>query len=194
MFLSGLEIDMDQVTGSFPRNRINYSRLSKNPLIIAVAYFCFTIILSYSGAIILSGIIIISNKWYFALIMVTTSVGIILPVIKTRGEAPGAFGQMMIITAAVADILSIILFTFTAYIIKNGFSIEITFILFLFAFFYLLYRFGNHFRNLSVLKKITFQLSHAASQLSIRGTMLLLLIFVVISEYISPEVILLGAF
>ena len=27
MFLSGLEIDMDQVTGSFPRKQINYSRL-----------------------------------------------------------------------------------------------------------------------------------------------------------------------
>ena len=112
----------------------------------------------------------IKNNWYFALIMVTTSVGIILPVIKTRGESNGAFGQMMIITAAVADILSIILFTFTAYILKNGFRLEITFILFLFAFFYLLYRLGNRFRNLSALKKITFQLSHAASQLSIRGT------------------------
>ena len=37
-------------------------------------------------------------------------------------------------------------------------------------------------------------MSHAASQISIRGTMLLLLIFVVISQYISPDVILLGAF
>ena len=194
MFLSGLEIDMDQVTGSFPRKRINYSRYIKNPLVGAVVYFCVTLILSYVGAMALSNMIDIKNNWYFALIMVTTSVGIILPVIKTRGEAMGAFGQMLIITAAIADILSIILFTFTAYIIKNGFRIEITFILFLFAFFYLLYWLGNRFRNLSILKKISFQLSHAASQLSIRGTMLLLLIFVVISQIISPEVILLGAF
>ncbi len=53
---------------------------------------------------------------------------------------------------------------------------------------------GSRFRDWSLLKKITFQLSHAASQISIRGTMLLLLIFVVLSQYISPEVILLGAF
>jgi Kef-type K+ transport system membrane component KefB/Trk K+ transport system NAD-binding subunit len=194
MFLSGLEIDMDQVTGSFPRKQFNYSKILKNPLVVAVVYFISTLILSYSGAIALSHMIDIKNNWYFALIMVTTSVGIILPVIKTRGESNGVFGQMMIITAAVADILSIILFTFTAYILKNGFRLEITFILFLFAFFYLLYKLGNRFRNLSALKKITFQLSHAASQLSIRGTIFLLLIFVVISQYISPEVILLGAF
>lgn len=194
MFLGGLEIDMDQVSGSFPRKRINLSRYIKNPLVIAVVYFCATLVLAYCGSVILSQIVDIRNKWYFALIMVTTSVGIILPVIKTRGEASGSFGQMVIITAAIADILSIILFTFTAFILKNGFRIEITFILFLFVFFYLLYRLGVHFRKLSILNKISFQLSHAASQLSIRGTMLLLLIFVVISQFISPEVILLGAF
>jgi Kef-type K+ transport system membrane component KefB/Trk K+ transport system NAD-binding subunit len=194
MFLGGLEIDMDQVGGSFPRKRINLSRYIKNPLVIAVVYFCVTLALSYAGAAILSKMVDTSNNWYFALIMVTTSVGIILPVIKTRGEASGSFGQMVIITAAVADILSIILFTFTAYILKNGFKVEITFILFLFVFFYLLYKVGIRFRKLSVLKKISFQLSHAASQISIRGTILLLLIFVVISQFISPEVILLGAF
>jgi Kef-type K+ transport system membrane component KefB/Trk K+ transport system NAD-binding subunit len=194
MFLSGLEIDMDQVLGSFPRKKINYSRLKKNPLLTAVVYFCITIILSYTGAIFLSKIVDIKNNWYFALIMVTTSVGIILPVIKTRGETNTSYGQMIILTAAIADILSIILFTFTAYIMKNGFRIQIMFILFLFALFYLLYWMGNRFRNISLLKKISFQLSHAASQLSIRGTILLLLIFVVISQYISSEVILLGAF
>ncbi|HKK42988.1 MAG TPA: cation:proton antiporter, partial [Bacteroidales bacterium] len=66
--------------------------------------------------------------------------------------------------------------------------------LLLFALFYLLYRLGNRLRNWNLLKKITFQLSHAASQLSIRGTIFMLLIFVVISQYISAEVILLGAF
>ena len=194
MFLSGLEIDMDQVTGSFPRKRINFTRLFKNPLLIAVVYFSMTVILSYSASLSLTQMININNCWYFSLIMVTTSVGIILPVVKTRGEAAGAYGQMIIITAAIADILSIIFFTFTAYTIKHGFRIEITFIIFLFALFYFLYRLGSRYRNLSFLKKITFQLSHAASQLSVRGTILLLLIFVVISEYISPEVILLGAF
>jgi Kef-type K+ transport system membrane component KefB/Trk K+ transport system NAD-binding subunit len=193
MFLIGLEIDMDQVSGSFPRKKINYSRLIKNPLVIAVIYFCITIILSYAGAVGLSYLVDIKNRWYFSLIMVTTSVGIILPVIKNRGEVAGAYGQMLIIIAAVADIFSIILFTFTAFILKNGFRIEITYIFILFAFFYIFYLLGNRFSN-NLLKKISFQLSHAASQISIRGTMLLLLIFVVISQYISPEVILLGAF
>ena len=194
MFLGGLEIDMDQVILSFPRKQPSISRLMKNPLVIAVIYFGLTIILSFAAASGLSGLVEIKNTWYFSLIMVTTSVGIILPVIKSRGEVSGAFGQLLIIIAAVADIISIILFTFTAYILENGFRIEITFILVLFGVFYLLYRLGNKVRGSSWLKKITFQLSHAASQLSVRGTLLLLLLFVVISQYISSEVILLGAF
>ena len=47
MFLGGLEIDMDQVSGSFPRKRINISRYIKNPLVIAIVYFCATLLLSY---------------------------------------------------------------------------------------------------------------------------------------------------
>lgn len=194
MFLSGLEIDMDQITGSFPRKKITYSRFIKNPLLVALVYFLITIILSYGAASGLSLLVGINNIWYFSLIMVTTSIGIILPILKSRGEATGSFGQVLIINAATADILSIVLFTFTAFILKNGFRIEMMYILLLFAFFYLLYYLGNRFRNISALKKISFQLSHAASQINIRGTLLLILVFVVISQLIGQEVVLLGAF
>ncbi len=46
MFLSGLEIDMDQITGSFPRKRITYARFIKNPPPGSCSIFLFTIILS----------------------------------------------------------------------------------------------------------------------------------------------------
>ena len=49
--------------------------------------------------------------------MVTTSVSIVFPVLKNRGESLTSYGQTLIVSAAVADILSIILFTFTAFII-----------------------------------------------------------------------------
>lgn len=194
MFLSGLEIDMDQVIHSFPKKKLNYHILRKNPLILAVVAFSVTLLLSYAGAKGLSSMVEIKNPWYFALIMGTTSVGIIMPVLKNNGETSGSYGQSMIISAAVADIFSIILFTFTAFIIKSGFRFEIVHILFLFFFLYLLYRLGNRFKNLPFLNKISFQVSHAASQLSVRGTIVLILIFIVISQYISTEVILLGAF
>lgn len=39
MFLTGLEIDMDQVTLSFPRKRFDFSNVSKNPMILVIVYF-----------------------------------------------------------------------------------------------------------------------------------------------------------
>jgi Kef-type K+ transport system membrane component KefB len=194
MFLGGLEIDVDQVIYSLPRTKIRNSNLTANPVVTAIIIFILTIILAYAGAKLLSLIVDIKNCWYFSLIMGTTSVGIVLPVLKNRGETTTSFGQTLIISAAMADILSIILFTITALLISNGFKIEITYLLLLFILFYFLYKLGNRIKDLSFLKRISFQLSHAASQLSIRGAIFLLLIFVVLSQYIGSEVILLGAF
>ncbi len=194
MFLSGLEIDMDQLLGSFPRKKLNWVRYLKNPLLVAITYFGISLVLSILAAWGLSFWIAVPNVWYFSLIMVTTSVGIILPVLKNRGEASSLFGQMLITAAAVADILGIILFTFTAFILKNGFRVDILYILILFAAFFFFYQMGSQSRRWVVLRKISFQLSHAASQISIRGSLFLLLIFVVIAQYISSEAVLLGAF
>ncbi len=193
MFLSGLEIDVDQIKASFPRRRLTLSRFLKNPLLVGLVFFAVTLFLSILGAWILSNIVNISSVWYFSLIMITTSVGVIFPVLKSRGETIGHFGQMMILAAAVADIFSILLFTFTAYIIKNGFRPEIFLIIGLFLIFYLFYFLGRKLRHM-FFRKITFQLAHAASQISIRGTLLIMLVFVVLAQLLGTEVVLLGAF
>ncbi len=194
MFLSGLEIDVDQIIASFPRKRITVARFLKNPLLVGLSSFIITLILSYLGALSLSSFASINSRWYFALIMVTTSVGIILPILKNRGEVNSRFGQMLIIAAAIADIISIILFTFTAFILKHGFKWKILLIIALFAAFFIFYEIGKRLHKFPLYKRVSFQLSHAASQISVRGTMLLILIFVVLSHYIGEEVILLGAF
>ena len=194
MFLGGLEIDVDQIMASLPRKRLTYVRFIKNPLLVGIVFFFLSIILAYVGTLFLSNLIDIPHVWYFSLIMVTTSVGIVLPVLKDRGEIKNRYGQMIIIAAAVADIFSIILFTFTAFIIKNGFLPELLYILGLFIIFFVFYSLGNKVKNVPVLKKLAFQLSHAASQIRIRGSILLIMLFVVIAQLIGEEAVLLGAF
>lgn len=194
MFLSGLEIDVDQILVSLPRRKITYARFIKNPFLVGFAFFVATLILSYLSAYLLSYLVGVQNIWYFSLIMVTTSVGIIVPVLKSRGEISSRFGQMIISAAAIADILSISLFAFTAFILKNGFKYEILLILALFIIFYLFYNIGKQLKKGVIFNRIIYQLSHAASQITIRGTFLLILVFVVISQYIGEEEMLLGAF
>jgi len=194
MFLGGLEIDVDQIIASLPRKKITTARFLKNPLLVGLTQFILAITLSYLATLALSQLIDIPNIWYFSLIMVTTSVAIVLPVLKDRGETGSRFGQMIIIAAAIADILSIILFTFTAFIIKNGFHYKLLYIIALFILFYIFYKLVNKLKNIPLFKKLSYQLSTAASQIRIRGSILIILVFVVISQYIGKEVVLLGAF
>jgi len=194
MFLSGLEIDVDHIVASLPRKRLTWSRFLKNPLLVGLAQFILAIGLSYMASILLSQLIDIPNLWYVSLIMITTSVAIVLPVLKDRGETGTRFGQMIITAAAVADILSIILFTFTAFIIKYGFHFKLLYIIGLFTLFFIFFLVLNRIKTIPVFKKIGHKLSHAASQIRIRGTLFIIMIFVVFSQIIGKEVVLLGAF
>jgi len=194
MFLSGLEIDVDKILASFPRKRISYSRFIKNPLLVGLVFFVITLILAYFSAYALSFFTEVNNIFYFSLILVTSSVGIIVPVLKNRGEIGTRFGQMIILAAAVADILSILLFSFTAFTIKRGFRIELLLILSLFVAFFIFYRVGLRLRRLPIVKKLSYQLAHAASQLPVRSSLLVILGFVVLAQLIGEEVMLLGAF
>ncbi len=194
MFLSGLEINVDQIIASLPRKKLTVSTFLKNPLLIGITHFAITLVLSYISTLALSQIIHIPSIWYFSLIMVTTSVGIILPILKNRGEIAGHYGQMLIITAAVADIFSILLFSFTAFTLKNGFKIELLYIFVLFFAFYIFSIIGQRLKGMALFKKMGFQFSHSALQIKVRGTVLIILIFVVMAQFIGEEEILLGAF
>ncbi len=194
MFLGGLEIDVDQIVASFPRRKLTYSGFLKNPLLAGISHFLIAILLSFVLTLFLAHFITIPHRWYFALIMVTTSVGIVLPVLKNRGELSGSYGQMIIISAAIADIFSIILFTFTAFIVRNGFKFDLFYILILFIVFYLFIRLSRPLKQVVFIKRLFYQLSHAASQIRVRSAVLVILIFVVLSQYIGEEVVLLGAF
>ncbi len=194
MFLGGLEIDVDQIIASFPGKRITVARFLKNPLLVGLAFFIITLLLSYGSSLLLTEMVEVKSVWYFSLIMVTTSVGIIIPVLKGNGEISTRFGQMIVVAAAIADILSIILFTYTAFIFSNGLQTDILLIFLLFILFFVFYRIGNRLKGISFFKKITYQLSHAASQIQIRGTLLLIFTFVVVAQFIDKEAVLLGAF
>ena len=194
MFHSGLEINVDQIMASFPKKKITYSGFLKNPLLVGIVYFLITMVLAYGSAIFLSYFVNINNIFYYSLILVTTSVGIIVPVLKNRGEINSRFGQMIILAAAFADISSIVLFSFSAFTIKNGFQIELLYILSLFIAFLIFYKLGRRLKQLPLAKRLLFELEHAASQITIRGAMVVIILFVALAQLIGEEVMLLGAF
>ncbi len=194
MFESGLGIDINKILDTLPRKKLTYSRFMSNPLLVGLSMFIITLILSYASTLLLDMVISIKNKWYFSLILVTTSVGIIVPVLKNRGEINSRYGQMIILAAAVADVLSIVLFTFTAFTIKNGFEFKLLLILLLFVVFLVFHRIGLRVAKISIFKRLLTELEHATSRIKVRGTILIILIFLVMAQFLGHEVMLLGAF
>ena len=193
MFLSGMEVNVVKVVNSFPRRKITMSRYLNNPLLIGLTIYLITLILAIGSALLLNSIMKITHIWYFALIISTSSLGIIMPIIKDRGETQQHFGQMLIMAAAIADILSILLFTFTISIIEKGVRFEVFYIVLLFVLFFAFYHLGRALNKLKILKKILNTLSHAAAQIRVRGALVLILLFIILSQIINVEVIL-GAF
>jgi len=194
MFQSGLEIDVKKIHFNLPRRRDSFATALQNPLVSGSVIFLLTLLLSFLSTLLLGLVIPIKNTWYFALIMITTSVGIILPILKNSGEIDTLYGQVLITGSAIADILSILLFTFSAFIIRHGFQWKIFLVLLLFVLLYLFYYLGSHINKQTIFRKLSHELSHAASQIKVRGTILLILIFVVLSQQMGEEVMLMGAF
>ncbi len=193
MFLSGLEVDVHKIIASLPRRKLTVARTTGNPLLMGIIIYLGTLVLALLGAWFISHIISVRNIWFFAVIISTTSLGVIIPVLKDRGEISTKFGQMLVLAAAVADILGILLFTLTTSLLKQGFQFEIVLLLFLFLAFYLSYRIGRRLVRVKLFKRTLFELSHSASQLKVRGAILLLSIFLIITQLMEIEVIL-GAF
>lgn len=193
MFLSGLEIDFDQLTFSLPGKNAGASQVMKSPLIAGTLHYILTLVLSLAGSFVVARFVNIPNVWFFSLILTTTFLGLILPVLKNRGETNTLYGQMIIVAAAVADVIGIILLMFTTVYIRFGIGKEMYLIVGLFLVFILSYNIGKRIK-LPLFRRITYQLAHAASQIHIRGAMLLLFIFVTISQFLGQEGILLGAF
>jgi len=192
MFLSGLEIDINSILASFPK-KITVNSLSSNPLLAGIAHYSMCLVISYSGTYLLSFYVDIPNVWFFSLIPTTTFMGIVYPVLKNRGETKTYYGQTLITASAVADIFSITLVTISALYLKFGFHYELIYVIAFFLFFILLYFLGKKISP-GIFKKITFQKAHAATQLSMRGALALVLLFVVIAQLVGGEVVILGAF
>jgi Kef-type K+ transport system membrane component KefB len=192
MFLSGLEIDINGILASFPK-KIRAESISSNPLLAGISHYLMCLLISLTGTWLLSFYVEIPNIWFFSLIPTTTFMGIVYPVLKNRGETRTYYGQTLITTSAVADIFSITLVTVSALYLKFGFHYELFLVIAFFLFFIILYYLGKKFSP-GIFKKITFQKAHAATQLSMRGSLALVLLFVVISQFVGGEVVILGAF
>jgi trk system potassium uptake protein TrkA len=137
MFLSGMEIDFQSLhsygpSGGQPAGR----RFGVLPL--ACLNFALTLTLASFAACILVRLELATNTWIMGLILSTTSLGVVLPVLKETNLITRPLGQYILVTAVIADFVTMFLITVAVAIVSRGLTAEILLIALLFAAFFLM--------------------------------------------------------
>ncbi len=200
MFLSGLEIDLRALSVGPPGGRAATGKGEdasglRRLLVLTFSMFGATLVVSLllSQALVMLGYL--ESPYIMALIMSTTSVGLVMPLLKERGEGEGTYGQTLILAAVVADFATMLLITVVVTFYEHGrATVDALVIGTLFILFFGVLWIGKRLlrREATLVRRLAFTAPRTA-ELPVRAAMTLMLGFVVFSQVIGTEIIL-GAF
>jgi Kef-type K+ transport system membrane component KefB len=95
LFLAGLEIDVQRLRGPLGR--------------LAGAAFAMSAVLGLLCALVLSLAGLASQPLFLAIVLISTSAGLLLPLLKDAHEESTPFGQLVMTAAALAEVVPILL-------------------------------------------------------------------------------------
>ena len=191
MFLSGLEVSFGALGHSLRdgKNRLR----AGGPVPLALLNFALTLALATVAGFGLKQLGMTRSAVLMGLILSTTSLGIVVPILKERSLNTTPFGQLILISALVSDFATLLLLSLVIGVINRGFSVDILLFLVLLAAFLAAARLGQWAKRIPGLIRMIDELSHATSQLRVRGAFALMVILVVLAQALGVELIL-GAF
>ena len=190
MFLSGLEVDFTTIKNLEGGTR---DRRLSNPLALGLGVFALTIGGGLAVAFVLTQVGLIENPLIMALILSTTSLGIVVPVLKERNLGSTIYGQSLLLSALVADFATLLLISVVVAALSRGLTFDLLLVLLLLGAFATLGRVGQLVAGVPRLRRLVEELSHTTAQIRVRGAFALMVAFIVLAEWLGTEIIL-GAF
>jgi monovalent cation:H+ antiporter-2, CPA2 family len=188
MFLSGLEIDFTAFTGGKKHNILPNGKKEPNTFLVSslifIGIFIFSLGLSY--LFVLAGFI--DNAFLMTLIISTISLGVVVPTLKEAHLMKSNIGQIILLIAVVADLVTMILLAIFVSIYDKGQG-NTWLLLILFAAGVILYFVAKRFKNRPILESM----SKGTVQIGTRAVFMLIIVLVGLSETVGAENIL-GAF
>ncbi len=191
MFLSGLEIDFNLLTGS--RRTGKGHPWWHRPLPMAGLLFAGTLVLGVLSGLVLGGLGVVDNPLLMGLILSTTSLGVVVPVLKERGLLRGEFGQLVLVEASIADFVTLVLLTVVIALGRPGPTLDLLLIPLLLALFLIAATAVQRVAQQPLLKRLLDEVTHATSQIRVRAALAFMVAWVVLAQALGVELIL-GAF
>jgi monovalent cation:H+ antiporter-2, CPA2 family len=188
MFLSGLEIDFSAFTGGGKPKKLPNGKNEPNTFLVSTMIFAgiFIFSLGLSYLFVLTGFI--DNAFLMTLIISTISLGVVVPTLKEAHLMKSNIGQIILLIAVVADLVTMILLAFFVSLYDPGEG-NTWLLLILFAAGVILYFVGKRFKNRPLLESM----SKGTVQIGTRAVFMLIIVLVGLSETVGAENIL-GAF
>ncbi|WP_034763485.1 monovalent cation:proton antiporter family protein [Rossellomorea vietnamensis] len=189
MFLSGLEIDFTAFSGGKKKKELLPSgKEEPNRLKLAILIFIgiFFVSLGLSYLFVLFGLI--DNAFLMTLIISTISLGVVVPTLKEAHITKSAIGQIILLVAVIADLVTMILLAVFVSLYGEGHG-NMWLLLILFGVGLLLYFLAKRLKNNLFIKS----LSTGTVQIGTRAVFTLIMLLVAVSETVGAENIL-GAF
>lgn len=188
MFLSGVEIDFSAFTGGKQKEKLPSGKNAPNTFIVSTLIFVGVFILSLLLSYLFVWMGFIDNAFLMTLIISTISLGVVVPTLKDRQIMKTNIGQIILLVAVIADLVTMILLAVFASLHEGGGG-SMWLLLILFGTGIVLYIFGNYFKKRSFVES----LSTGTIQIGTRAIFTLIIVLVGLSESIGAENIL-GAF
>lgn len=191
MFLSGLEINFSEARTT--RAAAARSQLTTNPFVVGAVMFTLSAGLSLAIGLTMVRFGVAHDPWIMAMVLTTTSLGVVAPVLKERSLTTSNFGQAILVSALLADFLTILFISAYVLLLGDGANTRVLLVLVLFAAFIGAWRIGTRFREHAPARRVMQALSTATAQIRIRGAFAIILVFMGLSDSLGVANIL-GAF
>jgi trk system potassium uptake protein TrkA len=193
MFLSGLEVDFGAILPRPGAWRGSWTERLNNPLALGLLTFLLTLVLAVLAGLGLHALDVADDPWLAALILSTTSLGLVMPVLKERGMMARPYGQALLVAAVVADFATMLLVSVYVVLHTEGLSLDVLLVLLLFGAFLTVYRLAILARRRLPGLELVQSVAAATAQLDVRGAFAIGLAFIALAEGLGVEMIL-GAF
>ncbi|PAE13405.1 sodium:proton antiporter [Niallia circulans] len=187
MFLSGLEIDFSAFSSKKKRETLPNGELEPKSFQTAIIIFAAILVLSIGLSFLFVFAGFVDSTFLMTIIIATISLGVVVPTLKEANIMKSVIGQIILLVAVIADLVTMILLAVFASIHESGGNTWL--LLILFGAGLILYFVGRRIKN----KKFMDTLSRGTVQIGTRAVFALIIFLVALSESVGAEHIL-GAF
>lgn len=189
MFISGLELDFDLLR--VPKDR--KGSLLKQPLTLATVVFGITITLGIGFGVLLQQMGAVQDAILMGLILSTTSLGVVVPILKEHRLITSEFGQTLLVSALLADFITLLLFSLDVALLSNGLTFDLLLVLLLMVLFGVAIRGSQAVSSIPTIQRLSKEIAQATAQIEVRGSFALMVAWAALAITLGVEVIL-GAF